>query len=200
MTYDVADAEWDDELLREELPPHLVNPDIMWVMLTDNEELPPNGVIDPNIVSQVLEAARNPAIMHEMTRLSDLELNNIVSSPDGFNMLRHIYEQIQEPNASIVAGNGITGISGTYDGNASSSLPNTTPLPNPWAFTEPNASIVAGNGITGISGTYDGNASSSLPNTTPLPNPWAPLPNPWASLPNLWAPIPNLWGFIESKF
>ncbi|WJX88324.1 hypothetical protein P8452_70428 [Trifolium repens] len=200
MTYDVADAEWDDELLREELPPHLVNPDIMWVMLTDNEELPPNGVIDPNIVSQVLEAARNPAIMHEMTRLSDLELNNIVSSPNGFNMLRHIYEEIQEPNASIVAGNGITGISGTYDGNASSSLPNTTPLPNPWAFTEPNASIVAGNGITGISGTYDGNASSSLPNTTPLPNPWAPLPNPWASLPNLWAPIPNFWGFIENDW
>ncbi|XP_045831493.1 ubiquitin domain-containing protein DSK2a-like [Trifolium pratense] len=130
------------------------NPDIMWCILTTNiEELPQNEAIDLSIVIQVLEAARNPAIMHEIMILSDLELNNFGFSPDGFNILRHIiYDATQEPNGTIMAGNGITGISGTFDGNASDQSINT-----------------------------ETNVSSSLPNTTPLPNPWAfpPLPNPW---------------------
>ncbi|GAU48737.1 hypothetical protein TSUD_192360 [Trifolium subterraneum] len=113
ITYDDADSEGDDDLLREEdfqpmQPPYgfanpssvrdffdtltmqylIVNPDILWDILMNNEELPPNAVIDPSIVSQTLEAERNPAIIREMMRLSDLELNNIESSPDGFNTLR----------------------------------------------------------------------------------------------------------------
>ncbi|XP_047149256.1 ubiquitin domain-containing protein DSK2a-like isoform X2 [Vigna umbellata] len=111
---------------------------------------------DPSTLRQTLEATRNPEIMREMMRNTDRAMSNIESSPEGFNMLRRMYENIQEPflNATTMAGN--TGnnnaaISGTHGGHArdqstnpsttsseataGSPLPNTNPLPNPWSST-----------------------------------------------------------------
>ncbi|KAK7379711.1 hypothetical protein VNO78_34400 [Psophocarpus tetragonolobus] len=111
---------------------------------------------DPSTLRQTLEATRNPEIMREMMRNTDRAMSNIESSPEGFNMLRRMYENIQEPflNATTMAGN--TGnnnaaISGTNGGHvrdqsinpsttsseatAGSPLPNTNPLPNPWSST-----------------------------------------------------------------
>ncbi|XP_029127087.1 ubiquitin domain-containing protein DSK2b isoform X4 [Cajanus cajan] len=111
---------------------------------------------DPSTLRQTLEATRNPEIMREMMRNTDRAMSNIESSPEGFNMLRRMYENIQEPflNATTMAGN--TGhnnaaISGTHgvhardqsnnpsttssEATAGSPLPNTNPLPNPWSST-----------------------------------------------------------------
>ncbi|XP_014508827.1 ubiquitin domain-containing protein DSK2a isoform X1 [Vigna radiata var. radiata] len=111
---------------------------------------------DPSTLRQTLEATRNPEIMREMMRNTDRAMSNIESSPEGFNMLRRMYENIQEPflNATTMAGN--TGnnnapIPGTHGGHArdqstnpsitsseaaaGSPLPNTNPLPNPWSST-----------------------------------------------------------------
>ncbi|KAG4380166.1 hypothetical protein GLYMA_16G118400v4 [Glycine max] len=111
---------------------------------------------DPSTLRQTLEATRNPEIMREMMRNTDRAMSNIESSPEGFNMLRRMYENIQEPflNATTMAGN--TGnnnaaVSGTHGGHArdrstnpsttsseataGSPLPNTNPLPNPWSST-----------------------------------------------------------------
>ncbi|XP_039684407.1 ubiquitin domain-containing protein DSK2b isoform X2 [Medicago truncatula] len=106
---------------------------------------------DPSTLRQTLEATRNPEIMREMMRNTDRAMSNIESSPEGFNMLRRMYENVQEPflNATTMAGN--TALSGTQGGlsrdqstnpsttnsetTAGSPIPNANPLPNPWSST-----------------------------------------------------------------
>ena len=63
---------------------------------------------DPSILRQTVEAARNPELMREMMRNTDRAMSNIESSPEGFNMLRRMYETVQEPflNATTMAGEG----------------------------------------------------------------------------------------------
>ncbi|KAE9612902.1 hypothetical protein Lal_00027306 [Lupinus albus] len=109
---------------------------------------------DPSTLRQTLEATRNPEIMREMMRNTDRAMSNIESSPEGFNMLRRMYENVQEPflNATTMGGNtgsGNASILGTQGGQvrnlstnpsttsseATSPVPNTNPLPNPWSST-----------------------------------------------------------------
>ncbi|XP_075105573.1 ubiquitin domain-containing protein DSK2b isoform X2 [Nicotiana tabacum] len=114
---------------------------------------------DPSTLRQTMEAARNPEIMREMMRNTDRAMSNIESSPEGFNMLRRMYENVQEPflNATTMAGDtrndsganpfaALLGAQGGQAGNQATSppvtgsettanppAPNTNPLPNPWA-------------------------------------------------------------------
>ncbi|KAK4347592.1 hypothetical protein RND71_033931 [Anisodus tanguticus] len=115
---------------------------------------------DPATLRQTMEAARNPELMREMMRNTDRAMSNIESSPEGFNMLRRMYENVQEPflNATTMAGDARTdvgsnpfatllGAQGARQGRdqstnppttgsetaASTPAPNTNPLPNPWA-------------------------------------------------------------------
>ncbi|KAL4377074.1 hypothetical protein GQ457_02G013190 [Hibiscus cannabinus] len=52
---------------------------------------------DPLALHRTLEAARNPELMRVMMRNTDRAMSNIESSPEGFNMLRHVYEIVQVP-------------------------------------------------------------------------------------------------------
>ncbi|XP_051183458.1 ubiquitin domain-containing protein DSK2a [Lolium perenne] len=106
---------------------------------------------DPSILRQTVEAARNPELMREMMRNTDRAMSNIESSPEGFNMLRRMYENVQEPflNATTMAGEGdrnanpfaaLLGNQGTNqardpagDASTTAPVPNTNPLPNPWS-------------------------------------------------------------------
>lgn len=115
---------------------------------------------DPAILRQTMEATRNPEIMREMMRNTDRAMSNIESSPEGFNMLRRMYENVQEPflNATTMAAenrggglgaNPFAALVGTQGGapgrdqstnpataaadSTNSPAPNTNPLPNPWA-------------------------------------------------------------------
>ena len=106
---------------------------------------------DPSILRQTVEAARNPELMREMMRNTDRAMNNIESSPEGFNMLRRMYENVQEPflNATTMAGEGdrnpnpfaaLLGNQGSNqardpagDASTTAPVPNTNPLPNPWS-------------------------------------------------------------------
>ncbi|XP_047150833.1 ubiquitin domain-containing protein DSK2b-like [Vigna umbellata] len=101
---------------------------------------------DPSTLRQTLEATRKPEIMREMMRNTDRAMSNIESSPEGFNMLRRMYENVQEPflNATTMAGNaGNDGAAArnqstnpsTANSEATSPVPNTNPLPNPWSST-----------------------------------------------------------------
>ncbi|KAL3630014.1 hypothetical protein CASFOL_022998 [Castilleja foliolosa] len=114
---------------------------------------------DPSILRQTLEAARNPELMREMMRNTDRAMSNIESSPEGFNMLRRMYENVQEPflNASTIGSGGAATDAGsnpfaallanqpgaqTRDGSNSTAgpesgttVPNANPLPNPWSNT-----------------------------------------------------------------
>ncbi|KAK6129435.1 hypothetical protein DH2020_036824 [Rehmannia glutinosa] len=112
---------------------------------------------DPSILRQTLEAARNPELMREMMRNTDRAMSNIESSPEGFNMLRRMYENVQEPflNATNTGGTatdagsnpfaallGNQGGPRTGDGSnptagpeSGTTVPNANPLPNPWSNT-----------------------------------------------------------------
>ncbi|KAM7516027.1 hypothetical protein LguiA_005610 [Lonicera macranthoides] len=147
------------------------NPDIMRNMIMNNPQMREimdrnpelaHMLNDPNTLRQTLEAARNPELMREMMRNTDRAMSNIESSPEGFNMLRRMYENFQEPmlNAATMAGdtrndlssNPFASLLGAQGGGsgagrdqltrtastgsettAESPAPNTNPLPNPWA-------------------------------------------------------------------
>jgi ubiquilin len=107
---------------------------------------------DPGILRQTLEATRNPELMREMMRNTDRAMSNIESSPEGFNMLRRMYENVQEPfmNATTrndtgsnpfaaLLGGGAQPRDGsnnsstnTTESTAGTTVPNSNPLPNPW--------------------------------------------------------------------
>ncbi|OIT34150.1 PREDICTED: ubiquitin domain-containing protein DSK2b-like [Nicotiana attenuata] len=121
---------------------------------------------DPATLRQTMEAARNPELMREMMRNTDRAMSNIESSPEGFNMLRRMYENVQEPflNATTMAGDArndvgsnpfaaLLGAQGAGQGRdqstnppttgsettANTPVPNTNPLPNPWASASAGA-------------------------------------------------------------
>ncbi|KAH6767288.1 ubiquitin family protein [Perilla frutescens var. hirtella] len=146
------------------------NPEIMRSLIMSNPQMreiidrnPELAHIlnDPSILRQTLEAARNPELMREMMRNTDRAMSNIEASPEGFNMLRRMYENVQEPflNATTMGGGAAANTgsnpfaallanqagSQTRDGSNSSSagpqmttgtaVPNANPLPNPWNNT-----------------------------------------------------------------
>lgn len=151
----------------------LNNPDLVRNMIMNNSQI--RDIIDrnpglahvlndPATLRQTLDAARNPELMREMMRNTDRAMSNIESSPEGFNMLRRMYETVQEPflNAATM---------GTEGANSLAS--------------NPLAVLLGGQGI-GLqqNENQQTNASSMenvqgsvAPNTAPLPNPWNPSQN-----------------------
>lgn len=140
------------------------NPDLMRGLIMSNPQM--RDIIDrnpelahilndPSVLRQTLEAARNPELMREMMRNTDRAMSNIEASPEGFNMLRRMYENVQEPfmNATTGGGNGndlgsnpFAALLGNQGGSnnpsttgtetaAGLTAPNTNPLPNPWSNT-----------------------------------------------------------------
>jgi len=77
----------------------------MWDINDRNPDLA-HILNDPGTLQQTLDVARNPELMREMMRNTYRVMSNIEASPEGFNMLRHMYETVQEPrlNAATMAG------------------------------------------------------------------------------------------------
>jgi ubiquilin len=113
---------------------------------------------DPSVLRQTLEAARNPEIMREMMRNTDRAMSNIESSPEGFNMLRRMYETVQEPflNATTMGGESNTASNPSFAllGHQG---------PNQLSQPATNAPAAGSESTTG----------TPVPNTNPLPNPWS---------------------------
>ncbi len=68
----------------------------MWDIIDRNPDLS-HILNDPGTLQQTLDAARYPGLMREMMRNTNHAMSNIEASPEGFNMLRHMYETIQKP-------------------------------------------------------------------------------------------------------
>ncbi|KAF8377705.1 hypothetical protein HHK36_031089 [Tetracentron sinense] len=141
------------------------NPDLMRNLIMNNPQMreiidrnPDLAHIlnDPSTLRQTLEAARNPELMREMMRNTDRAMSNIESSPEGFNMLRRMYETVQEPflNATTMAGD---------TGNDLATNPFAALLGNQGGVRSTNPSSTGTETTTG----------SPVPNTNPLPNPWS---------------------------
>ncbi|KAG7584103.1 Ubiquitin-like domain superfamily [Arabidopsis suecica] len=141
------------------------NPEFMRSMIMNNPQMrelvdrnPELGHVlnDPSILRQTLEAARNPELMREMMRNTDRAMSNIESMPEGFNMLRRMYENVQEPlmNATTMSGN-----AGSNTGS------------NPFAALLGNQGVTT-QGSDVSNNTSTPNAETGTPNANPLPNPW----------------------------
>uniref|UniRef100_A0ABM5F407 Ubiquilin-4 n=1 Tax=Pogona vitticeps TaxID=103695 RepID=A0ABM5F407_9SAUR len=96
---------------------------------------------NPELMRQTMELARNPAMMQEMMRNQDRALSNLESIPGGYNALRRMYTDIQEPMLSAAreqfGNNPFSSLAGGSDHQNSQPLrtENREPLPNPWSPT-----------------------------------------------------------------
>ncbi|XP_059498967.1 ubiquilin-4-like [Stegostoma tigrinum] len=153
------------------------NPDLMRQMIMANPQMQQlmernpeisHMLNNPELMRQTMELARNPAMMQEMMRNQDRALSNLESIPGGYNALRRMYTDIQEPMFSAAreqfGGNPFTALGGGSDSNAQPSrTENREPLPNPWVPTSP-ASPAPGSGSEG------GNSTNQT--TQPVSNPF----------------------------
>ena len=84
-----------------------------------------------------MEMMRNPNAMREAVRSQDLALSQIENHPEGYNALRRMYEDIQEPmfDAAQAANNPAGANRGTTGPSVPMPIPaapNASALPNPW--------------------------------------------------------------------
>lgn len=143
------------------------NPDLMRQMIVANPQMQQlmernpeisHMLNNPELMRQTMELARNPAMMQEMMRNQDRALSNLESIPGGYNALRRMYTDIQEPMFSAAreqfGNNPFSALGGNSDGSGvqPSRTENREPLPNPWGPPGSAASTEGGGG-TGTSGT-----------------------------------------------
>ncbi|XP_076217273.1 ubiquilin-1-like isoform X1 [Aptenodytes patagonicus] len=169
----------------------LSNPDLMRQLIMANPQMQQliqrnpeisHMLNNPDIMRQTLELARNPAMMQEMMRNQDRALSNLESIPGGYNALRRMYTDIQEPMLNAAqeqfGGNPFASlVSNASSGGDSqpSRTENRDPLPNPWApqsssqsstststSGESSGSSNVGNGTSASTG-----QSSTIPNLGP---------------------------------
>ena len=145
------------------------NPEVMRTIMQSNPQMrdlmdrnPELAHIlnDPETLRQTMEIARNPDLLREQMRTADRAMSNIESLPEGFNALRRMYENVQEPLMSMT----------TSAQDAAS---------NPFAALRTNAVAGAGSGANAGAGgdaAAAGGDATQQPNVSPLPNPWAPPP------------------------
>lgn len=132
------------------------NPEMLRNMMTSNPQMQSllesnpqlrHALNDPAIIRQTMEMMRNPNAMREAVRSQDLALSQIENHPEGFNALRRMYEDIQEP---MMAAQGGAGWGAPATGAASSTPapanPNAAALPNPWGRPAAPAPGAAGMG------------------------------------------------------
>ncbi|CAI5733872.1 unnamed protein product [Peronospora destructor] len=161
----------------------LNNPDIMRNIMQINpamqqlmEQNPQLNHImnDPELLRQSMEAMRNPVAMREMMRNQDTALRNIESHPEGFNALRRMYHDVQEPLMDAAAsgtpaprGPAFT-MPGVAGGNSnSSSTVNTATQSQTFSTSSSTASSTAANPWV-TPGAGSGTAS-----TSGAANPWS---------------------------
>uniref|UniRef100_W5LR60 Ubiquilin-4 n=1 Tax=Astyanax mexicanus TaxID=7994 RepID=W5LR60_ASTMX len=151
------------------------NPDLMRQMIMANPQMQQlmernpeisHMLNNPELMRQTMELARNPAMMQEMMRNQDRALSNLESIPGGYNALRRMYTDIQEPMFSAAreqfGNNPFSALGGNADSSGAqpSRTENREPLPNPWG--PPDASST-GTGTTTTSTTTSTTPSVSNP-------------------------------------
>uniref|UniRef100_A0A4W3IR57 Ubiquilin 1 n=1 Tax=Callorhinchus milii TaxID=7868 RepID=A0A4W3IR57_CALMI len=144
----------------------LSNPDLMRQLIMANPQMQQliqrnpeisHMLNNPDIMRQTLELARNPAMMQEMMRNQDRALSNLESIPGGYNALRRMYTDIQEPMLNAAqeqfGGNPFASLVSNSDGgNQPLRTENRDPLPNPWAPPPSSSQSSTTNTSTSTSG------------------------------------------------
>mmetsp|Transcript_16618 Transcript_16618/g.24603 ORF Transcript_16618/g.24603 Transcript_16618/m.24603 type:complete len:482 (-) Transcript_16618:144-1589(-) len=132
----------------------LNNPEVLQSMISSNPQMrqlldnnPQLAHVfnDPAIMRQSLEMMRNPAAMREAMRSQDLAMSNLETHPEGFNALRRMYTEVQEPMMEAMSGvgrddNSSTNSSTRQNNSANANNNQSSAMPNPWAPTPPPSS------------------------------------------------------------
>ncbi|XP_040854787.1 ubiquilin-4 isoform X2 [Ochotona curzoniae] len=155
------------------------NPDLMRHMIMANPQMQQlmernpeisHMLNNPELMRQTMELARNPAMMQEMMRNQDRALSNLESIPGGYNALRRMYTDIQEPMFSAAreqfGNNPFSSLTGNSESSSSQPLrtENREPLPNPWSPSPPTSQAPGSGGEgTGGSGTSQVHPTVSNP-------------------------------------
>ncbi|XP_061903239.1 ubiquilin-4 [Entelurus aequoreus] len=146
------------------------NPDLMRQMIVANPQMQQlmernpeitHMLNNPELMRQTMELARNPAMMQEMMRNQDRALSNLESIPGGYNALRRMYTDIQEPMLSAAreqfGNNPFSALGGgSESGVQPSRTENREPLPNPWGPPNSSNPSESGGGTPGSTGTPGG--------------------------------------------
>ncbi|KAF6128071.1 ubiquilin 1 [Phyllostomus discolor] len=164
----------------------LSNPDLMRQLIMANPQMQQliqrnpeisHMLNNPDIMRQTLELARNPAMMQEMMRNQDRALSNLESIPGGYNALRRMYTDIQEPMLNAAqeqfGGNPFASlVSSTSSGEGSqpSRTENRDPLPNPWAPPAPQSPSVSSSTTNAAGGTGGSTPSSTAGQSSTTPS------------------------------
>eukprot|EP01039_Chlorochromonas_danica_P002826 gene2826-3081_t len=115
---------------------------------------------DPAVLRQSMEMMRNPNAMREMMRSQDLAMSQLENLPGGFNALRRMYEDVQEPMMEAQQQSMLNNTPQPPSNSAAPSAnggsgPTNSAIPNPWG---PPTSAAA-------------SSSSATPLYPPLPSP-----------------------------
>ncbi|XP_065301135.1 ubiquilin-1 isoform X1 [Dermacentor albipictus] len=155
------------------------NPDYMRQLIVGNPQMQQlmernpeiNHLLNnPEMLRQTMEMVRNPSMLQELMRTQDRAMSNIESAPGGYNALRRMYTELQEPIMNAAqeqfGGNPFASLlenstqagNNTVQGQSQSSqgTENRNPLPNPWA---------PGGGSTGSGGSTGANDRGSMGST-----------------------------------
>lgn len=164
------------------------NPDTIRMMMESNPEMqrvmdsnPQMRAIlnDPELMRRSMEMMRDPSAMQNMMRNQELAMSQIENLPGGFNALRRMYEDVQEPMMDAMSGMG----SSNSSSNANTRSTNTTStessnagadgaaMPNPWGSSTPSVpspapSSIQTSGSGSVLNPWGGGAAS----TSPWPN------------------------------
>lgn len=116
-------------------------------------------------------------MMQEMMRNQDRALSNLESIPGGYNALRRMYTDIQEPMLSAAqeqfGGNPFASlVSNTLSGEGSqpSRTENRDPLPNPWAPQASQSSSASSGTTSSVGGTSGSAAGGTAGQSSAAPN------------------------------
>lgn len=121
---------------------------------------------NPELLRQTMEMVRNPAMLQELMRTQDRALSNLESVPGGYNALRRMYTELQEPMLNAAqeqfGSNPFAELarSGSND-NSTQGTEVRDPLPNPWAPRSTTTST-SGSTTTGTAATAGGTTGSGL--------------------------------------
>ncbi|KAM9261913.1 ubiquilin-1 isoform 5-T5 [Morus bassanus] len=167
----------------------LSNPDLMRQLIMANPQMQQliqrnpeisHMLNNPDIMRQTLELARNPAMMQEMMRNQDRALSNLESIPGGYNALRRMYTDIQEPMLNAAqeqfGGNPFASLvsnASTGGDSQPSRTENRDPLPNPWApqsSSQTSTTSTSSSGESGGSSSAGNSTSGSTGQSSTVPN------------------------------
>merc|ERR1711971_573420 len=123
---------------------------------------------------------RDPSAMQNMMRNQELAMSQIENLPGGFNALRRMYEDVQEPMMDAMSGMGAAPDSTNTNNNTNNAGAGGTAMPNPWGSPATTAPAPAPS--TGAPSNANSNpwANNPLFNNTATPNNSSPTGLPGA--------------------